>query len=178
MYPSLPNGHEMSLEEPLARHSWKNFQPYTLTVSLLSLIWMVTDDMMMMMTTITTTLTTTTIDIITTTATMTITTEQQQQQQQQHVQNKTKQIKQNKQTGAVAVAPHTCVFGRQHAYIYIYIYILVSQLVVHLFPFSESAGCPPPSQLVVHLPFGTVEIVVWSKISRDHCGLSFPEIIG
>ena len=66
----------------------------------------------------------------------------------------------------------------RHGDIYIYIYILVSQSMVHLFPVLGSAYGPPPGQLVVHLPFGTIKIVVWEQFWQDNRGWSLNEIIG
>ena len=66
----------------------------------------------------------------------------------------------------------------QHIYIYIYIQMLGSQLVVHLFPSSRPAGCPHPSQLVVHLLFRTIKIGVSGHrhVVTPRCG--FDEIYG
>ena len=66
----------------------------------------------------------------------------------------------------------------QHIYIYIYIYILVSQSIVHLFPFSVSVYSPPPSQSIVHVPFGTIKTVVWEQCWHHRHGSCLNEIIG
>ena len=50
--------------------------------------------------------------------------------------------------------------------------------MVHLFPISRSVYGPPPGQLVVHLPFGTIKIVVWEQFWHHRRGWSLNEIIG
>ena len=62
--------------------------------------------------------------------------------------------------------------------LYIYIHTLGSQLVVHLYPSSRPAGCPPPSQLVVHLVFRTAKIGVWGHIGFFLPTCGFGEIYG
>ena len=65
----------------------------------------------------------------------------------------------------------------RYTYICIYIYILVSQSIVHLFPFLVSVYSPPPSQSIVHVPFGTIKIVVWDQFWQESRGWGLNEII-
>ena len=51
-------------------------------------------------------------------------------------------------------------------------------MVVHLFPETRPAGCPPPSQLVVHLVFRTTKIGVWWHAGSFSPTSGFGEIYG
>ena len=55
---------------------------------------------------------------------------------------------------------------------------MASLSIVHLFPFSVSVYSPPPSQSIVHVPFGTIKTVVWEQCWQHHHGSCRDEIIG